>query len=267
MTEVIASRNDGVLTLRMNRPEFLNALDRHMAAAFLEHANAAIADPSVECVVITGTGRAFCAGGDMGNIDAGTRNASKRQVASVPLLATAQSAFLTLIESHLPIITAVNGVAAGAGFGIALLGDISIASSAAKFRPAFIALGAVPDLGLAYTLPRLIGEVRARELLLTNREVSASDAVALGMVTRVVAAEDFAAEVDNAANALAASPRVAYDLTKALLRHSRTPSFADYLPLEDAAQTTAFLSPEIREGVAAFRARRKPDFRNARKPS
>ena len=78
MTEVVASRKAGVLTLRMNRPEFLNALDRHMAAAFLEHANAAVTDSTVECVVITGTDRAFCAGGDMGNIDAGTRDASKQ---------------------------------------------------------------------------------------------------------------------------------------------------------------------------------------------
>jgi 2-(1,2-epoxy-1,2-dihydrophenyl)acetyl-CoA isomerase len=180
------------------------------------------------------------------------------------LLDVAQRGFRQLIESHIPVITAVNGVAAGAGFGIALLGDLSIVSAAARFRPAFIALGAVPDLGLAYTLPRLIGEVRARELLLTNREVSPEQALAWGMVTRVVPAETFESEVALAAEALSKAPRVAMGLTKQLLRQGRTRSFADFLELEEASQAAAFKSPEIKEGVAAFREKRKPDFRAAR---
>jgi 2-(1,2-epoxy-1,2-dihydrophenyl)acetyl-CoA isomerase len=258
MNEIVTSRRGGVLTLRMNRPEQLNALDIHMARAVDQIAREAIEDTSVECVVITGTGRAFSAGGDMTGIQKGT------EAGGSSLLDVAQRGFRALVESRLPVITAVNGIAAGAGFGIALLGDISIVSSAAKFRPAFIALGAVPDLGLAYSLPRLVGEVRARELLLTNRELSPAEALSWGMVTRVVEAKDFEAEVENAADALAAAPRTAMGLTKTLLRQGRTRPFGEYLELEEAAQNAAFRSPEIREGVAAFKEKRKADFRKAR---
>ena len=256
--EIIKTQAGGVVTLRMNRPAQLNALDVHMAHAVDAIARNLIKDDSVECVVLTGTGRAFCAGGDMTGISKGAQGGRSS------LLDVAQRGFRLLVESHLPVITAVNGVAAGAGFGIALLGDISLVSSAARFRPSFIALGAVPDLGLAYTLPRLIGEVRARELLLTNRELSAAEALAFGMVTRVIPADTFEADVATAAQALSNGPRTAMGLTKTLLRQGRTRSFADFLELEEAAQAAAFKSPEIKEGVAAFREKRKPDFRAAR---
>jgi 2-(1,2-epoxy-1,2-dihydrophenyl)acetyl-CoA isomerase len=256
---IVTTRKDGIMTWRLNRPEQLNALNAPTAKNLLRLANEAISDPSIECVVITGTGRAFCAGGDMMSIKAGTETGGPNA------LALLQRAMHTLIESPLPVITAVNGVAAGAGFGLALLGDLSIASSAARFRPAFIALGVSPDLGLAYTLPRLLGEVRAREALLTNREFSADEALALNLVTRVVPAEHFEAEVQKVAEQLAAAPRVAYGLTKQLMKQGRTLSLADFWERELAAQAAAFKSPEIKEGVAAFQARRKPDFRAARK--
>lgn len=255
---LVKTQSGGIVTLRMNRPANLNALNIDMAYAMDAMARDLIKDDSVECVVLTGTGRAFCAGGDMDGIKSGASRGGSR------LLDVAQRGFRLLVESNIPIVTAVNGVAAGAGFGIALLGDLSIVSSAARFRPAFIALGAVPDLGLAYSLPRLIGEVRARELLLTNRELSAEEALAYGMVTRVVPADRFDEEVQKAAEGLAAAPRTAMGLTKALLRQGRTRSFADYLELEEQAQAAAFKSPEILEGVAAFREKRKADFRAAR---
>lgn len=260
MSEVlVVTRKDGVVTWRLNRPDQLNALSADVGHALMQRATEAINDPSIECIVITGTGRAFCAGGDMGGIKKGT------EAGGPGMLAILQQAMHTLVESPIPVITAINGVAAGAGFGLALLGDLSIASSAARFRPSFIALGATPDLGLAYTLPRLIGEVRAREALLTNREFSAAEAAALNLVTRVVPAEQFEAEVQKAAEQLAAAPRAAYGLTKQLMKQGRTLSLADFWERELAAQMAAFKSPEIKEGVAAFQARRKPDFRAARK--
>jgi 2-(1,2-epoxy-1,2-dihydrophenyl)acetyl-CoA isomerase len=162
------------------------------------------------------------------------------------------------------VLTAINGVAAGAGFGLALLGDISIAVTTARFRPAFIALGASPDMGLAYTLPRLIGEVQAREALLLNREFQAAEAQSLGMITAIAPPEAFDAEVTKLAQRLAAAPRSGYRHAKALLRHGRTRTFADFLELEMDHQQAAFRSPEIKEGVAAFREKRAPNFRAAR---
>jgi 2-(1,2-epoxy-1,2-dihydrophenyl)acetyl-CoA isomerase len=256
---LVVTRNGGIVTWRLNRPEQLNALSPALGNGLLREATAAVADPSIECIVITGTGRAFCAGGDMGSIKKGTESGSPGS------LAILQRAMHTLIESPIPVLTAVNGVAAGAGFGLALLGDLSIVSSAARFRPSFIALGATPDLGLAYTLPRLIGEVRAREALLTNREFSADEALALNLVTRVVPHDRFDTEVTTLAEQLAAAPRAAYGLTKQLMKQGRTLSLADFWERELLAQLTAFRSPEIKEGVAAFQARRKPDFRAARR--
>jgi 2-(1,2-epoxy-1,2-dihydrophenyl)acetyl-CoA isomerase len=256
---LVVTRNDGIVTWRLNRPEQLNAINPAVGHALLREAMAAVADPTIDCIVITGTGRAFCAGGDMSSIKKGTESGGPGS------LAILHRALHTLIESPLPILTAVNGVAAGAGFGLALLGDLSIVSSNARFRPSFIALGATPDLGLAYTLPRLIGEVRAREALLTNREFSADEALALNLVTRVVPHDRFDAEVAAAAEQLAASPRAAYGLTKQLMQQGRTLSLADFWERELQAQLAAFKSPEIKEGVAAFQARRKPDFRAARR--
>jgi 2-(1,2-epoxy-1,2-dihydrophenyl)acetyl-CoA isomerase len=163
-----------------------------------------------------------------------------------------------------PVLTAINGVAAGAGFGLALLGDVSIAMATARFRPAFIALGASPDMGLAYTLPRLIGEVRAREALLLNREFMAEEAVALGMIGSQASPETFDVEVMQLAKRLAAAPRAGYKHAKTLLRQGRTRSLSDFLELELDAQLAAFRSGEIKEGVAAFREKRPPDFRAAR---
>lgn len=256
---LVVIREEGIVTWRLNRPDQLNALDAALGQALLQQAEAAIADPSIDCIVITGTGRAFCAGGDMMGIKKGAERGGPG------MLGTLQRAMQTLIDGPIPVITAVNGVAAGAGFGLALLGDLSIVSSSARFRPAFIALGATPDLGLAYTLPRLIGEVRAREALLTNREFSADEALALNLVTRVVPSTTFDEEVKKTAQQLAAAPRVAYGLTKQLMKQGRTLSLADFWERELAAQVAAFRSLEIKEGVAAFQERRKPDFRAARR--
>jgi 2-(1,2-epoxy-1,2-dihydrophenyl)acetyl-CoA isomerase len=256
---LVVSRNNGIVTWRLNRPEQLNALDAGISQALLREASLAVADPSIECIVITGTGRAFCAGGDMASLKKGAENGGPGS------LALLQRAMHTLVESPIPVVTAVNGVAAGAGFGLALLGDLSIVASTARFRPSFIAIGATPDLGLAYTLPRLIGEVRAREALLTNREFSAEEALALNLVTRVVSSDRFDAEVAAVSEQLAAAPRAAYGLTKQLLKQGRTLSLADFWERELAAQAAAFKSPEIKEGVSAFQTRRKPDFRAARR--
>jgi 2-(1,2-epoxy-1,2-dihydrophenyl)acetyl-CoA isomerase len=260
---VIATRRDGILTLRLNRPAQLNALDVATAEAMITHASAGMADPAVDCLVVTGTGRGFSAGGDMAAI---ARGAAGQGAHNGPQsLERLQVMIRILAEGPKPVLMAVNGVAAGAGFGLALMGDISIAASTARFRPAFIALGVTPDLALAYMLPRLIGEVAAREALYLNREFSADEALAHGMVNRVVPVEAFDAEVQAMAERLAAAPRTAFGLTKQLMRQGRTLGLADFLEREMSTQATAFRAGDVLEGVAAFREKRPADFRKARR--
>lgn len=258
--EVVATRADHVLTLRLNRPEALNALDRPTAEGLVTHLTAAQSDDAIDAIVITGTGRAFCAGGDMGSIARGA--AGNGEPGALDRLHVAAK---LIADGDKPVLMAINGVAAGAGFGLALLGDISIAVSTVRFRPAFIALGASPDMGLAYTLPRLIGETRAREALFLNYEFQAEEAHRLGLIGHLASPETFDAEVAKLATRLAATPRSGFRAAKTLLRQGRTRSFAEFLELELAAQGAAFKQPEIKEGVAAFREKRAPNFRSARK--
>lgn len=257
---VIATRREGILTLRLNRPAHLNALDVATAEGMIKHASAGMADPDIDCIVVTGTGRGFSAGGDMASIAKGASGQGGPMS-----LERLQLMIRILAEGPTPVLMAINGVAAGAGFGLALMGDISIASSAARFRPAFIALGVTPDLALAYMLPRLIGEVKAREALFLNREFSADEALALNMVNRVVPADQFDTEVQAMAERLAAAPRNAFGLTKQLIRQGRTLGLADFLERELSTQAAAFRAGEVLEGVAAFREKRPADFRKARR--
>jgi 2-(1,2-epoxy-1,2-dihydrophenyl)acetyl-CoA isomerase len=161
-----------------------------------------------------------------------------------------------------PVITAVNGVAAGAGFGFALIGDIILASKNAFFKGGFSSLGAAPDYGLGFTLPRAVGAVRAAEILFSDRRVTADEALAIGMVGQVLPAENFAADAIEFARATAGLPRGA-QLTKRLLRLESADAFARYLDLEAETQTEAFQSQDFAEGVAAFREKRKPVFRGS----
>jgi 2-(1,2-epoxy-1,2-dihydrophenyl)acetyl-CoA isomerase len=253
------TRADHVVTLRLNRPDALNALDRPTAEGLVANLILAHRDDDVDCIVITGTGRAFCAGGDMGSIARGASGSGEPGA-----LDRLHDAAKLIADGNKPVLMAINGVAAGAGFGLALLGDVSVAVSTARFRPAFIALGASPDMGLAYTMPRLIGETKAREALFLNREFLADEALALGLVGQVVGADQFEAEVLALAQRLAAAPRSGFRHAKALLRQGRTRSFSEFLELELDAQGAAFKAPEIREGIAAFREKRSPNFRAAR---
>ena len=157
--------------------------------------------------------------------------------------------------------TAINGVAAGAGFAVALLGDVVIASDAARFRAAFLGLGAVPDLGLAYTLPRAVGFQRASEIILTNRMVEAEEAARIGLVAQVVPADSLHERAMATAQALAAGPTVTIGLAKALLRRAYDTPLEHYLESEAFAQSAAFATEDFAEGVDAFRAKRPPEFK------
>lgn len=253
--ELVVEQDEGLAVLRLNRPERLNALSAGMLRRFAAEVPRLVADPDVRAILITGTGRAFCAGGDVGAMT----GPADPEATRAGMRAT-HAWLAALRNAEKPVICAVNGVAAGAGFGLALIGDLVVAAEDAAFKAAFTTLGAAADYGLAFTLPRAIGPQRAAEVLFSDRRVTAPEALALGLVGRLYPAETFAADAHAFAQEMARTPRGA-QLTKRLLRLDETDAFARFLAAEAQAQAEAFQSQDFREGVAAFRERRAPDFR------
>jgi 2-(1,2-epoxy-1,2-dihydrophenyl)acetyl-CoA isomerase len=247
---------DGIARIRLDRPAQGNALDLAAADALGAAAAAAANDPSVRCVVLIGTGRFFCTGGDVASFAA----ADRRGAFVKDLAEAVHRAVMTLATMAKPLLVAVNGPAAGAGFGLALLGDLVIASDAAHFTSAYSAIGLTPDGGLSWSLPRLAGLRRAQELIITNRRVGAAEAVDIGLVTRTVPAADFEGEIDRTAALLVAAPTAALGAIRALLAASATTSLALQLDAEAVSIGRAADSDEGREGVDAFLTKRSPSF-------
>ena len=244
--ELVLQQDEGLAILRLNRPQRLNALSIGMVQRLAVEVPRLVAAPEVRAILITGTGRAFCAGGDIGGmggaLDPETTLAGMR----------AFHGWLTALRcSEKLVITAVNGAAAGGGFGLAMIGDFVVASEQAFFKAAFTALGAAADYGLGYTLPRAIGDVRAAEILFSDRRVAPREALDIGMISQVFPAESFSADALAFAQRMARTPRGA-QLTKRLLRLGEAEAFARYLEAEAQAQAEAFQSADFREGVAAF---------------
>lgn len=254
MDAVTFERRGPVAIVQMNRPKTMNALSEDIRAGLAEHVVAAADDANVRSIVLTGTERAFCAGGDI-------RSMSVRDAPSVRarLLGHHQWA-RRLAQCEKPVIAAVNGAAAGAGFALALLCDFVLVSDQAFFKAGFPGIGAAPDLGLGYTLPRFVGVQRAKELLMTNRQVWADEAVELGLALRKVRAAALMAEAVAMAVALADAPATSIGLTKTLVNEAFDTPFADFLNKEASAQAVAFGSAEFAEGVDAFLSKRKPQF-------
>jgi 2-(1,2-epoxy-1,2-dihydrophenyl)acetyl-CoA isomerase len=246
---LLIEREAGLVVLRLNRPERLNALSGEMLGALEREVTAATADPEVRAIMLTGAGRAFCAGGDVTGMARPASADSTRQG-----MATAHGWVKALRSGDALVITAVNGAAAGGGFGIVVL-----ASSAAFFKAGFTTLGVAADYGLAWTLPRAVGGPRAGDILFGDRRISAEEAERIGLVSRVIAAETFEAQALDIARQLAAAPLGA-SLTKRLLRQSEAAAFAAFLEAEARAQAQAFQSDDFLEGVAAFKDKRPARF-------
>lgn len=252
---VRVERDGAVATLALNEPKTMNAMSAGIKTGIEDNLPGLLADPQVRAIVITGTGKAFCAGGDIRSMDdRGTLSVKTRMTRTYKWL-------IPLLTADKPIICAVNGAAAGAGLSLALTGDLILASRDARFKAGFPGLGAAADLGLAYTLPRAIGYQRASDILLTNREVSADEAHAMGLVARLVEPEALMATTMEVARALAAGPTVSLGLTKRLLRRAYELPIEGFLEQEAMSQVVAFGSEDFAEGVAAFKGKRKPDFR------
>ncbi|HWL58340.1 MAG TPA: 2-(1,2-epoxy-1,2-dihydrophenyl)acetyl-CoA isomerase PaaG [Paracoccus sp. (in: a-proteobacteria)] len=249
---------DGVLTLTLNRPEKLNSFNEEMHLALRAGFERAEADSAVRAVLLTGSGRGFSAGQDLGDRD-------PRKGGPAPDLGHTLETFynptLRLIRNlPKPVVCAVNGVAAGAGANIALACDIVLAARSAKFIQAFAKIGLVPDAGGSWSLARILGEPRAKALALTAEPLSAEKAAEWGLIWKVV---DDAALMDEAqalAASLAAGPTLGLGLTKKLIQSAATNSLDEQLDLERDCQRQAGRSADYAEGVTAFLEKRKPEF-------
>jgi 2-(1,2-epoxy-1,2-dihydrophenyl)acetyl-CoA isomerase len=253
MAEVQVSREGAVQTITLNRPEKLNAFTRELheqLQAALEEAR----DPAVRAVVVTGAGRGFSAGQDLGAFgESGDIAAMLRATYHVNVLA------IRALEK--PVVAAVNGVCAGAGLSLACACDIRLASDAAFFVPGFVGIGLVPDSGGTFFIQRLLGTPRAFEWMTSNRRLTAAEAHAWGLVSEVVEAGAFEARVAERAAELAAAPTRAIALTKRLYDAAATSTLEEQLEREAGAQAAAAQTDDFREGVKAFGEKRAPEFR------
>lgn len=244
----------GVATITLHRPEVFNSFNREMALLLQEHLRSCQNNPEVRAVVLTGEGKAFCAGQDLGEATNGSLEISEIVVQHYnPII-------MLLRELEKPVIAAVNGVAAGAGANIALACDIVVAKESASFIQAFSKIGLIPDSGGTFFLPRLIGMQRASALMMTGDKVSAKEALEMGMLYKVFADEAFAGEVNALAQKLAQMPTKGLAYTKALLNCSFDFNLEDQLRNEASYQQRAGKTQDFKEGVQAFVEKRKPNF-------
>ncbi|PHR11726.1 MAG: 2-(1,2-epoxy-1,2-dihydrophenyl)acetyl-CoA isomerase [Aequorivita sp.] len=246
-----------VATLTLNRPEVFNSFNRDMALLLQNELDAVEKNPEVRSIIITGSGKAFCAGQDLKEVTSPELNPGFKKILEEhynPIIQRIRN-----IEK--PIIGAINGVAAGAGANIALACDVVVASEYASFIQAFSKIGLVPDSAGTFFLPRLVGFQKASALMMLGDKVSATEAEKLGMIYKVVSSENFIEEVNNIASILANMPTKALGLTKRLLNNSMQNSLEEQLNLESELQIESAQSEDYAEGVDAFVNKRKPNFK------
>ena len=256
--EVIGS----ILKITFNHPETLNAMGEKMAGEFREAIRYA-SDPAhgFRCLLITGAGRAFCSGGSVGMMQGGSQSGDASERIS---LGTHHHYVMKLLKAlPYPIITAVNGPAAGLGFSYALAGDMVVAAKSAFFLAAFRNIGVSTDGGLSWTLPKIIGWARAKELLLMGNRLSADTALEWGLVNRVFNDETFMDDVMALAQELANGPTVALGTIRQLAWEGWDLDFAEHLDREEQVQLQTFATADAREGALAMMEKRKPEFKGA----
>jgi len=249
---------DGIATITMTRPASFNALDLQMSIELLDVANICATDPAVRCVVLTGAGeKAFCAGGDVaGFVGAG----DKVQRLVQDMTTNLHMAISRFTWMRAPVIAAVNGVAAGAGLSIMAFCDLAIAADHARFTSAYTRIGLTPDGSSTFFLSHLIGRRRAMEMYMTNRNLTAAEALDWGLVNRVVRGADLMTEAGALARQLADGPTEAHGGIKRMLNSAATESLESQMELETRMIVTMVATADGREGVRAFVEKRKPSF-------
>ncbi len=255
---LLLDRSDSVATITLNRPDAYNALNLALGRDLFDAALEVDEDPRVRCVVITGAGKAFCGGGDVKDF---AENLPRIGVLVKELTTYVHGAVSRLVRSPKPVIVAVNGVAAGGGLSLALSGDLVLAAESARFTMAYSKIGATPDGSSSYFLPRLVGLRRALELYLTNRVLSAKEALEWGLVTRVVPDAELGSAAMALARELAQGPTRAFGAAKLLFHQSTHESLETQMELESQAIAASGHTEDFREGVTAFAAKKTPTFR------
>jgi 2-(1,2-epoxy-1,2-dihydrophenyl)acetyl-CoA isomerase len=251
---------DGVATIALNRPDSMNGLDVATKEALLGAVRRAEKDDAVRCVVLTGSGRAFCVGQDL------------KEHISILQSSDAESLFRTVEEHYNPIVTAlatmpkpviaaVNGVTAGAGASMAFACDFRILVEGAGINLAFAGIALSCDTGSSWTLPRLVGRAKALELLYFPRTLSSAESLELGLATKVTEPEDFEAEVSTLARRLASGPTVSYGAIRRSVEYSAGHDFADSLAFEASMMTLTGSTEDHRDAVTSFVNKQKPVFR------
>jgi len=256
--------HDGIATLTMNRPEARNALSGEMQAGLFEAVPRLAADPKVRVIVLTGAGRAFCAGGDVKgfaarNADAGASERFNLE-ARVHGLRQSMEVVRWLAEAPKPTLAVIPGAAAGAGLSLALACDVRVASADAKLTTAFSKVGLAGDYGGSYFLTQLVGAAKARELYFTADVILGSEAAALGIVNEAVPAEDLDAAADRWARRLANLPTVAVGYMKRNLNAAAHATLSEVLDLEAMHMVRTFMTDDHRTATAAFMEKRAPEF-------
>jgi 2-(1,2-epoxy-1,2-dihydrophenyl)acetyl-CoA isomerase len=253
--QVLTELRDGVQTITLNQPEKFNALSNAMIAGLAEAFRASERDSSIRAIVLTGAGRGFCSGADISEFDTanGMDAGAHLRKSLNPLVARMRA-----VEK--PVLAAINGVAAGAGMSLALACDVRFAAESARFVVAFVKIGLVPDAGLMYFLPRLVGPAKTLELSWTGDPIGAQEAYELGMLNRVLPDNQVLSATQELAARLAAGPAKTLALIKRAVNQAHELPLDRVLELEANYQTITSRDPNFVEGVAAFREKRPPRF-------
>ena len=253
---ILLKKEAGVTTLTLNRPEKYNALNGLMTNELLDALTAISNDKDNRVLVITGTGKAFCSGADVKDLSSGGTAVEVRMWTQ-----RASKLMLLIADLERPVIAKVNGFAVGIGCSLALNCDMVIASDNARFSLVFSQVGLIGDGGSLFSVPRLVGPMKAKELYFTGRLVSAEEAERIGLINKFVAAQDLDAEVNNLCAKLASGPAVAYGMSKKIINKGLNIDLASVLELEAMGQAIASTTEDAKEAAQAFLNKRPPNFK------
>ena len=256
MNSILLTKENGVATITLNRPKSYNSFNREMALAFQAALDDCASDDIIRCVVITGEGKAFCAGQDLVEVTTPEKHPGFKKI----LEEHYKPIILRIRNLEKPVVAAVNGVAAGAGANIALACDIVVAHEKASFIQAFSAIGLVPDSGGTFILPRVLGFQKALAIAMLGDKIKAPEAEKMGMIYQVFSDEEYSEKINRLANKLAKMPTRGLALTKKAFNESVNNNLSEQLKVENQLQIEASETEDYEEGVKAFLEKRKPNF-------